>query len=282
MPTATPWLVRVLDSNWRDDTNYAAGDLKFHNEKYWKALQPSGPDKGGAKEPGVDADAWEAADSDVVPATGDTEIGGIKTFTQKSVRLQNNDYTMGTDPSGNAYWNIVIRDAEDNSLGDILFWHNTDANDGNTGFELRILNHDGQDISADIPKLGIVYDNDRQVSRTISTCTTDNPADNELVTVDYLKKFTASQLPLYFTADSLELHTFVPANAKTVRYAALEADGSGTSGLTLTMARDIGSTDSMSVTGTATDCSAYANHSVTFTLGGVSDQTEIAAMVVFE
>ena len=54
MPTATPWLVRVLDSNWRDDTNYAAGDLKFHNEKYWKALQPSGPDKGGAKEPGVD------------------------------------------------------------------------------------------------------------------------------------------------------------------------------------------------------------------------------------
>lgn len=88
-------------------------------------------------------------------------------------------------------------------------------------------------------------------------------------------------LPLYFTADSLELHSFVPAGVTTVKYSAIEADGSGTSGLTLKMGRDIGSTASMNVTGTAADCSSYAGHSVTFTLSGLGNQTEIAVMIEF-
>ena len=88
-------------------------------------------------------------------------------------------------------------------------------------------------------------------------------------------------LPLYFTADSLELHSFVPAGVTTVKYSAIEADGSGTSGLTLKMGRDIGSTASMNVTGTAANCSSYAGHSVTFTLSGLGNQTEIAVMIEF-
>ena len=88
-------------------------------------------------------------------------------------------------------------------------------------------------------------------------------------------------LPLYFTADSLELHSFVPAGVTKVKYSAIEADGSGTSGLTLKMGRDIGSTASMNVTGTAANCSSYAGHSVTFTLSGLGNQTEIAVMIEF-
>lgn len=89
-------------------------------------------------------------------------------------------------------------------------------------------------------------------------------------------------LPLRFTDTTTEITSVVPAKVTTVRYEALEADGAGTSGLTITMARDIGSTASITVTNAAADCSAYANHSVTFSIAGITDQTKIAAMLVFE
>ncbi|OUO53303.1 hypothetical protein B5F76_05865 [Desulfovibrio sp. An276] len=299
MPTATPWLVRVLDSNWRDDTNYAAGDLKFHNEKYWKALQPSGPDKGGAKEPGVDAGAWEEhggggfdagsgisisdgtikVDSSVVRTTGIQNIGGEKMFTDY-VTIQTGEKGATDERTVSE----VLRTYYDSAINAHIY-HAYTQSTPYTKHEMFLgvgpFASDSNTAEGNQFFLGIHTDGYSK-NYVTAPSTRDNPIDTEVVTVDYLKKFTASQLPLYFTADSLELHTFVPANAKTVRYAALEADGSGTSGLTLTMARDIGSSDSVAVASTATNCTAYANHSVTFTLGGVSDQTEIAAMVVFE
>ena len=113
------------------------------------------------------------------------------------------------------------------------------------------------------------------------------PAQNEIITYDFLQTYVAnnapktSYLPLYFTADTTELHSFVPAGVTQVRYSAIEADGAGTSGLTIKMARDIGSTSSMNVTGSNANCSGYANHSVMFSVSGISNQTEIAVMIEF-
>lgn len=277
MPTATPYLVRVLDASWRADTNYDAGALKFHNNKYWQALQPSGPDNGGAKEPGTDGAAW--ADTSNITYSAGTGLSltgtqfAVDTSWLASQMPSVPTYTAGTGISKSGTQFSVDTAWLAGQMPSVpTYSAGTGISLSGTQFSINTtwLAQQMPTVPTYTAGTGITL-NGTQISVNASWLASQIPTPD-----------TSQYLPLYFTADSLELHTFVPANAKTVRYAALEADGSGTSGLTLTMARDIGSTASMSVTGTATDCSAYANHSVTFTLGGVGNQTEIAAMVVFE
>lgn len=88
-------------------------------------------------------------------------------------------------------------------------------------------------------------------------------------------------MPLYFDASTTERHSFVPPEAKSVKLVSLEADGSGTSGLSITMTHDIGTATSITLAESAADCSSYASRGVVFALEGMSDQTEVAAMVLF-
>ena len=118
---------------------------------------------------------------------------------------------------------------------------------------------------------------------------TSDPSDTEVVNVGYLKDrgLMSYDMPLYFDTNNGEyewgaVHAFVPMNVTTVQLLAIEADGSGTSALTLTMAYDIGTSSSMTITSTATDCSAYAGRAVVFSVSGTSDQTEIAALLRFD
>lgn len=92
-------------------------------------------------------------------------------------------------------------------------------------------------------------------------------------------------LPLFTTitsGEATEVHTVLPSSVTTVKYTSIEANGSGTSGLTITMKRDIGSETSMTVTDTASNCADYAGYAVTFIISGATDQTECAAMIVFD
>lgn len=119
--------------------------------------------------------------------------------------------------------------------------------------------------------------------------TRSTPADNEIVTYDFLQNYVIENtddnfyLPLYFQVGVTEsIHTFLPAGVTSVRRANIEADGAGIGSLTITMARDVGSTTSMTVGTSATNCSAYAGHGVEFTISGTSNQTEVSALLIFE
>lgn len=87
-------------------------------------------------------------------------------------------------------------------------------------------------------------------------------------------------IPLYFDDNSITngIHTFLPENAATIQLIKIEADGSGTTDLGITMSGDISLSDSMTVTTTDTDCTTFAGYAVVFTLTGVSDQTKIAVL----
>lgn len=47
MSETTPLLMKMLDPAWRDDCDYDEGAIKYHSGKHYKALQPSGPHRGG-------------------------------------------------------------------------------------------------------------------------------------------------------------------------------------------------------------------------------------------
>ena len=103
-------------------------------------------------------------------------ITGIKTFSTNIditranspyLELKNSDFTLGEDPSSNRYWNLVFADSKGDVIGDILYYHNTDANNGDTSIEFRILSVDGvpvTDITKDINyTLGIRYDKSEEI-----------------------------------------------------------------------------------------------------------------------
>ena len=103
-------------------------------------------------------------------------ITGIKTFSTNIditranspyLKLKNSDFTLGEDPSSNRYWNIDFSDSKGDVIGDILYYHNTDANNGDTCIEFRILSIDGvpvTDITEEINyTLGIRYDKSEEI-----------------------------------------------------------------------------------------------------------------------
>lgn len=79
-----------------------------------------------------------------------------------------------------------------------------------------------------------------------------------------------------------EVHTFLPEGVTQVQLVSIEADGSGTSGLEISMSYDIDDTGtSVTITTEPVDCSAFANKAVVFTVSGTTNQTKICACVRF-
>ena len=104
--------------------------------------------------------------------------------------------------------------------------------------------------------------------------------DKDYVLADIIDAMQVVYLPLYFDTSTTERHTVLPESVSKIQLASIEADGTGTSGLTISMAHDIGVGSSLTLTETEADCSAFAGRGVAFTVGGMSDQTKIAAMVL--
>ena len=250
----------------------------------------------------VTVDFLSKAESNLVHRTGDETIGGNKTFTgmvtlpgdlqvkQDSSTNQTPAIDFTVDSTKGSNLTKIISAGYNFGTGDlaganIFGWNRIQIGTDKVVTAVMSAGRfaagstDMAGIEVKYPPTGEPY------STAPSTRTT--PAQNEIITYDFLQTYVAnnapktSYLPLYFTADMTELHSFVPAGVTQVRYAAIEADGAGTSGLTIKMARDIGSTSSMNVTGSNANCSGYANHSVMFSVSGISNQTEIAVMIEF-
>lgn len=248
---------------------------------------------------GIDVTASEgkaeiAVDDTVVRTANNQEINGSKTFRALThfygVQLHDSnkidivlDFNRGVSPSYLTYSGFTVDSLDKKNLGYCRVGVETD---GVVAASLAALqNISGTAglalISVRYPQTGSPY--------AIAPSTRATPEDTEIITFDFLKNYVTEHadnsvyLPLYFQVGTTEeIHTFLPAGVTTVRRANFEADGAGTGSLTLTMTRDIGATTSMTVGSSATDCSAYAGHAVMFTISGTSDQTEVAAMLVFE
>ena len=251
----------------------------------------------------VTVDFLSKAESNLVHRTGDETITGNKEFDNtitfyndiqlRQIEEKDSNPSVdiviinpkGTIPENNIDCGLFMYGAQSSTTGTTYGSVTTRVDtDGSVLTSMRAYkNLDGDSSFGNIqitnPQSGNAY------ATAPSTRTT--PLQNEIITYDFLQTYVAnnapktSYLPLYFTADTTELHSFVPAGVTQVRYAAIEADGAGTSGLTIKMARDIGSTSSMNVTGSNANCSGYANHSVMFSVSGISNQTEIAVMIEF-
>ena len=251
----------------------------------------------------VTVDFLSKPESNLVHRTGDETITGNKTFDNtitfyNDIQLQHIEgkdvnpsvniviiNPKGTIPTKNIECGLYVYGAQSSTNGTTYGSVTTRVDtDGNVLTSMRAF----KNLEAD-SSFGNIQITNPQSGDPYATApnTRSTPANNEIITYDFLKTYVAnnasktSYLPLYFTADTTELHSFVPAGVTKVRYAAIEADGSGTSGLTIKMTRDIGSTSSMNVTGSNANCSGYANHSVMFSVTGISNQTEIAVMIEF-
>lgn len=247
----------------------------------------------------------KGANSGVVHTTGNETIAGSKTFTGVVTVPADFVITEGADHSPDLDCKLTtynLGDTADDTTS-IRCWHALySADNKEMGHFAVMLENDGlmrAEIKCSRPvadgthsqNLGriAVYSPATGDPYAIAPHTRSAPADNEIITFDFLENYVTENadnsvyLPLYFQVGTTEeIHTFLPAGVTTVRRANFEADGAGTSGLTLTMARDIGATTSMTVGSSATNCSAYAGHAVMFTISGTSNQTEVAAMLVFE
>lgn len=242
------------------------------------------------------------ADNGVVHTTGNETIAGRKIFESDvfirqagscDVFTVNTAVTKGTPPvaDDNAVSRLILSD--NTGLDDVSVVSNrlasVDVAYTSTGSTYAcLLAYKPEAGSEVVSSLGVHYPSSG-APYAVAPNTRSTPSANEIITFDFLKNYVTENadnsvyLPLYFQVGTTEeIHTFLPAGVTTVRRANFEADGAGTGGLALTMTRDIGATTSMTVGSSATDCSAYAGHAVMFTISGTSDQTEVAAMLVFE
>ena len=137
----------------------------------------------------VTVDFLSKAESNLVHRTGNETIDGLKTFAYSAINIQEPKYTINEDPSSDQYWNIQFKDSTNTTLGDILFYHNADANGGGSGISLRILNHDGTEVPANRRSLQLTYDNDTGNTYAICPSTRTTPLQNEIITYDFLQKF---------------------------------------------------------------------------------------------
>lgn len=251
----------------------------------------------------VTVDYLKGANSGVVHTTGNETIAGNKTFTNDiivknascNIVLSDTSYTIGTNPDSSRFHAALVfadSTATSSDLNDenrIVQIRPYTSASGDRAFDISLNSSttgDFADGNAATLRLGKLVSGEAYATAPNTRST---PSANEIITFDFLENYVTENadnsvyLPLYFQVGTTEeIHTFLPAGVTTVRRANFEADGAGTGGLTLTMARDIGATTSMTVGSSATNCSAYAGHAVMFTISGTSNQTEVAAMLVFE
>lgn len=269
------------------------------------ATAPTTPASASANEI-VTVNYLKSANSGVVHTTGNETIDGDKTFRNMVFLYQDlqisgdsgvdstpeidllfaTNWNAGEAPLVNRSGGITVHQGPNNSdrsISNLIFNYTTGGEASVSMRTRRVVDTDNTfyELKVVAPQSGDPY--------ATAPSTRATPDDNEIITFDFLENYVTENadnsvyLPLYFQVGTTEeIHTFLPAGVTTVRRANFEADGAGTSGLTLTMARDIGATTSMTVGSSATNCSAYAGHAVMFTISGTSNQTEVAAMLVFE
>ena len=288
-------------------TQYAVVSVVYPASGDPYATAPTTPASASANEI-VTVDYLKSANSGVVHTTGNETISGTKMFSDLrtssdfmidfsgvSVSSTTRDtpnivcksaYTKGAEIVAEAIFSgFVYNDSTNKEIGACT----VNVYDSYTAAVLttrKNINEENSDITR--AQLLVAFPNEGDPYATAPS-TRSTPSANEIITFDFLENYVTENadnsvyLPLYFQVGTTEeIHTFLPAGVTTVRRANFEADGAGTSGLTLTMARDIGATTSMTVGSSATNCSAYAGHAVMFTISGTSNQTEVAAMLVFE
>ena len=137
--------------------------------------------------------------SKYVNKTDNESITGIKTFCNNIninrenspyLELQNSNFTLGNDPSSNRFWNINFADSKSNIIGDILYYHNADANNGDTCVEFRILSIDGvpvTDITTDINyTLGIRYDKSENIFYGFAPTPKESSNTNHIATTKWV------------------------------------------------------------------------------------------------
>ena len=138
---------------------------------------------------------YDYLSSHAVMTTGNQTVAGEKTFTgspiirasqSPNLKLVNTGMNLGEDPSSNRYWIVAFRDADNTTtMGDILFYHNTESVGGNQGISLRLLNNDEGEISPNY-SLALVYDH--TAKKFVATAPTTAPDLHEraIVTYDWL------------------------------------------------------------------------------------------------
>lgn len=262
------------------------------------ATAPTTPASANANEI-VTVDYLKSANSGVVHTTGDETIAGSKTFTgvctfNGNIQIAGGDTTpqldmdsaivRGTAPDTDKWAGLRYYDTDGNNLATVYVYA---RDSGMTQASMIVYKNEANNTTS-TARIDVAYPQSGDPYATAPS-TRSTPSANEIITFDFLENYVTEHadnsvyLPLYFQVGTTEeIHTFLPAGVTTVRRANFEADGAGTSGLTLTMTRDIGATTSMTVGSSATNCSAYAGHAVMFTISGTSNQTEVAAMLVFE
>lgn len=198
----TPYLLAAIDPAWRDDTDYDAGALKYHGGKIYKALQASGPHRGGVRRPDTSADYWvelaEIGDTRLVHTSGDETIAGTKTFS-RSIYMDGTgsqglykffpSVTKGTPPSDTVYAAFLGMDA--NGQGNTseqtkrLFMLEMGLSPQSTSACIYAYKNEADVTSRG--ELGVFYPNDGE-PYAVAPSTPDNATKNKIVTVDYLAK----------------------------------------------------------------------------------------------
>lgn len=201
----TPLLLKALDPAWRDDCDYDEGALKYYDGKIYKALQASGPHRGGVKTPGSEMAFWaelaEIDDTRLVHTSGTETINDPKTFTRvirlastgsSGITNSNSLLIRGIPPASPQYMQYV-------QMGDGLFDSSQQesrmtmvelgVNPTNTvagvyAYKNEIGTKDRSYVSAVYPNDGSPYGS--------ATNTPDDAPSNAIVTVDYLAKDVAN------------------------------------------------------------------------------------------
>lgn len=300
----------------------------------------------------------KGANSGVVHTTGNENIAGRKIFSDLrtssdffidystlSVSSTSRDtpnmvcktaYTKGEECVALAiFGGFVVNDKEDSELGSCAVTIFSDyiksslaANKNDPAVEVSSASR--SELAVFNPNTGDPY--------ATAPSTRATPVDNEIVTVDYLKKYveenaskvlsagtgieftgntigidqdwltdqisaytnedyiiekirevgnTSYDMPLFFDNNGGltyfgDVHTFVPDGISTVELTKIEANGAGTSGITITMSGDITATGtSVTVGSSAVKCAALAGHAVVFKVSGTTDQTKVCAWLKF-
>ena len=204
--SSTPYLLAATDPAWRDDADYDAGALKYHNGKIYKALQASGPHRGGVRTPGDNSAYWvelaEVDDSRLVHTSGNETIAGQKIFTNagivhKAVATsidivnENPDLVKGTAPESAQLVRFILKEgnvanAELSRLAAMELVYEKDLST-----KARFIAYKPESGVATDQYIELTYPADG-APFAIAPSTRDTPLSNEIVTVDYLSKSGAN------------------------------------------------------------------------------------------
>ena len=99
--SATPWLLRETNPEWRDDHDYTIGSCKRgSNGKIYFALKPSGPNSGGAQNPTTTDGYW-------VSLADSLKQGGINALLPEEIGAARGSHISATTPATAGWYRIA-------------------------------------------------------------------------------------------------------------------------------------------------------------------------------